>query len=197
MHIKSIIFIMTMSCLSCFSEDENKVPDAKVKWPSNHQSNTIKPGDSIDVHNGVVVYYNGGVSHGDHWVGDYKLGKKYQCVEFVKRYYFHHLNHKMPNMWGHAVDFYNRALQDGAFNQERGLIQYSNPSVQKPKPNDLIVYDLGDPYGHVSIISKVDGNTIEVVQQNWGKTPRNTFHLTQVNGKWKIENETILGWLRK
>lgn len=163
----------------------------------NKLDSDLKPGDSIDVHNGIVVYFNGGVFHGDHWVGNYKLGQKYQCVEYVKRYYYQHLNHKMPNMWGHAVNFFNTNLQDGAFNADRGLVQYTNPSKSKPRPDDLLVYNLGDAYGHVSIISRVDENSIEVVQQNWGSTPRSTFKISSTNGVWKIENAQIIGWLRK
>jgi len=174
-------------------EDDKKPKIMQINKPDSD----LKPGDSIDVHNGVVVYFNGGVFHGDHWVGNYKLGQKYQCVEYVKRYYYQHLNHKMPNMWGHAVNFFNTNLQDGAFNADRGLVQYTNPSKSKPRPDDLLVYNLGDAYGHVSIISRVEENSIEVVQQNWGSTPRSTFKISSTNGVWKIENAQIIGWLRK
>jgi surface antigen len=196
MHIKTIVILHTICYFSCFPKDEKQKKEPMDTVSSNPQQIAIQPGDSIDVHNGVVIYYNGGEFHGDHWVGNYKLGQKYQCVEFVKRYYFYHLDHKMPNMWGHAVNFFNKNLKDGARNADRGLIQYSNPSMQKPKPDDLIVYDLGDAYGHVSIVSEVNGNMIEIVQQNWGSTSRNTFQLTQADGMWRIENQQILGWLR-
>src|ERR1035438_10622271 len=51
-------------------------------------------GQEIDRLNSVAVFYNGGVSHtsGRHSAPDgYKLGLKYQCVEFVKRYYYERL----------------------------------------------------------------------------------------------------------
>ena len=57
-------------------------------------------GDKIDSLDGVYVFYNGSVSHteGRNKSEDgYNLGLKYQCVEFVKRYYYMHFKHKMPD----------------------------------------------------------------------------------------------------
>jgi len=51
------------------------------------------------------VYYNGSVGHvsGRNLVPDgYNPGLKYQCVEFVKRYYYQHLNHKIPDSYRHT-----------------------------------------------------------------------------------------------
>src|SRR5690606_23830292 len=67
-----------------------------------------KPVDSL---NGVVVYYNGAVGHvleRNVAADGYNIGLKYQCVEFVKRYYYEHLQHKMPDSYGHAKDFFDQ-----------------------------------------------------------------------------------------
>ena len=51
-------------------------------------------GQPLDSLNNVVVYYNGGVDNnsGRNTSADnYNIGIKYQCVEFVKRYYYQHL----------------------------------------------------------------------------------------------------------
>ncbi len=48
-------------------------------------------GQQIDSLNGVYVYYNGSIDNviGRNTTADgYNLGLKYQCVEFVKRYYY-------------------------------------------------------------------------------------------------------------
>ena len=48
-------------------------------------------GEKIDSLNGVYVYYNGGVSNVEERnlsEDGYNIGLKYQCVEFIKRYYF-------------------------------------------------------------------------------------------------------------
>jgi len=168
-----------------------------------HKNNVFyKVGDSVDSFNNVNVYYNGNVSNveGRNLTRDnYNLGLKYQCVEFVKRYYYEHLNHKMPNSYGHAKDFFNTKLKDGEYNRDRNLIQYSNPSTSKPKVNDLIVFG-ATPYnsfGHVAIVSKVSDNRIEIIQQNPGKygKSRATFELIRANSKWEIISNSALGRL--
>lgn len=161
-------------------------------------------GQKIDDLNGVAVYYNGGVDNvsGRKLTEDgYNLGLKYQCVEFVKRYYYEKLNHKMPDSYGNAKDFFVPNLKDGQKNEQRNLIQYTNPSKSKPKANDLIIYSgtILNKYGHVSIISKVNEQEIEIIQQNPGPygSSREKYNLINEDGKWLIDNNRILGWLRK
>ncbi|PID64097.1 MAG: CHAP domain-containing protein [Gammaproteobacteria bacterium] len=159
-------------------------------------------GQVIDRFNGVAVFYNGktgNVSGRNVTADGYNLGLKFQCVEFVKRYYHRALNHKMPDSYGHAKDFFNPRLKDGERNTQRDLIQYTNPSRSKPQVNDLVVYSgtLGNRYGHVAIISAVSDNQIEVVQQNVGLKTRDSFALKREQGRWRIDNSRILGWLRK
>lgn len=161
-------------------------------------------GQQIDSINGVFVYYNGGVDNveGRNTTADgYNLGLKYQCVEFVKRYYYEHLNHKMPDSYGHAKDFFDKTLFDGQINEQRNLTQYTNPSKTIPKVDDLLVFKgtIYNKYGHVAIISKVAENDIEIIQQNPGPNgpSRKTFIVENKDGKWEIKDERILGWLRK
>lgn len=161
-------------------------------------------GQEIDNLNGVAVYYNGGVGNisGRKLTDDgYNLGLKYQCVEFVKRYYYEELQHKMPNSYGHAKDFFDKNVKDQQWNNQRDLIQYTNPSKSKPKVNDLVVYSSTpyNRYGHVSIISQVMEKEIEIIQQNPGPNgnSRKKYRLINEDGKWRINNDWILGWLRK
>ena len=130
-------------------------------------------GQEIDRLNGVPVFYNGGVGHssGRNVAPDgYNLGLKYQCVEFVKRYYYAHLSHKMPDSYGHAKQFFDAALPDGTRNIQRDLVQYANGSKSRPRPDDLLVFgpSLLNRYGHVAIVSAVDDTAVEIVQQNPG-----------------------------
>ena len=159
-------------------------------------------GKKIDSFNNVSVYYNGNpknVSGRNLTKEGYNLGLNYQCVEFVKRYYYEHLNHKMPNAYGHAKDFYNKETIDGKINYSRNLLQYNNPSFSKPKVNDILVLDKTtfNKFGHVSIVSKVYENSIEVVQQNVFLNTRDNYDLKFVDGKWELDNKRILCWLRK
>lgn len=161
-------------------------------------------GAPIDSLNGVRVFYNGSIKHvaGRSLASDqYNFGLKYQCVEFVKRYYYEHLHHKMPDTYGHAKDFFIISLADGAFNAQRALIQYHNPSQVQPQVNDLLVYTptLFNPYGHVAIVAEVQANAIEIIQQNsgrWGHS-RQRYQLSLENGRWLIHKKRIMGWLRK
>ena len=184
------LFILGLAGLLIF-EDFNLNPSYEV-------------GQQVDELNGVYIYFNGSVGNvkGRNTTADgYNIGLKYQCVEFVKRYYYEYLNHKMPDSYGHAKDFFVKSLKDGQKNKQRNLIQYKNFSKTKPKLDDLLVFEgtIFNKYGHVAIISKVTDDEIEIVQQNPGpfKQSRETFDLKTQNGKWEIENDRILGWLRK
>lgn len=161
-------------------------------------------GQEIDSFNKVAVYYNGGVSNvsGRNTSKDgYNLGLKYQCVEFVKRYYYEFLNHKMPDSYGNAKDFFNPAVADGQMNELRNLHQYTNLSNSKPAVNDLLIFNgtLLNRFGHVAIVCNVSEDEIEIIQQNPGPfaKSRETFSIKNLDGKWKIEDDKILGWLRK
>ncbi|MDR2209134.1 MAG: CHAP domain-containing protein [Azoarcus sp.] len=161
-------------------------------------------GDPVDSFNGVIVYYNGPVSNvsGRNLASDnYNIGLKFQCVEFVKRYYYEFYRHKMPDSYGHAKDFFDLALKDGEMNERRALIQYRNPSQSKPKVGDLVVFDghIMNSYGHVAIISDVKENEIEIIQQNPGmyEKSRVNIRVRFQEGMWRIDHEGILGWLRK
>lgn len=159
-------------------------------------------GDTLDEFNGVVVYYNGSMGNvsGRNTTEDgYNLGLKYQCVEFVKRYYYEVYDHKMPNSYGNAKDFFNPSIEDGNFNKERGLKQFENPSRVKPKVGDICVFgaSLGNEFGHVAIISKVDEDEVELIQQNVGTQSRVRYDLVEESGTYQIDNQGILGRLSK
>ncbi|MEZ4771965.1 MAG: CHAP domain-containing protein [Bacteroidia bacterium] len=161
-------------------------------------------GQPIDSLNSVKVYYNGAIGHvsGRNMSNDsYNLGLKYQCVEFVKRYYYEHLNHKMPDTYGHAKDFFDRNLKDGQKNTKRDLMQYRNPGRSKPQIGDLIVLSetVFNKYGHVAIVSAVSDKEVEIIQQNPGRfgKSRITYSLQKRGNNWQIDNHRILGWLRK
>lgn len=167
-------------------------------------NNDFYVGQPIDSLNGVVVYYNGGVDNvsGRNITADnYNIGLQYQCVEFVKRYYYEYLNHKMPDSYGHAKDFFDHTVKDGQINTQRNLIQYTNPSFTKPQADDLLIFGatLSNGYGHVAIISNVTDSVIEIVQQNpgaFGKS-RVKFGIKTKDNRYYIDNKRILGWLRK
>ncbi len=158
-------------------------------------------GTVVDSLNSVYVYYNGGVNQtsGRNVVDGYNIGMKYQCVEFVKRYYYEYYHHKMPDSYGHAKSFFDKKLSNGEMNVSRGLIQYKNGEGILPQIGDSVVFDgyLFNPYGHVAIISAVGTNEVELIQQNSGcmNVSRKCLGLTKNNSGWEIQNKRILGWL--
>ncbi len=155
-------------------------------------------GDHIDSLNHVYVFYNGPSyinSQGKHYSDDgYYYGQKGQCVEFVKRYYYDALEHKMPNVWGNAIDFFDPDLEHGLINMNRNLYQYRNGHDEKPQVNDLIVFPY-TKYGHVAIVCEVGEDYIEVIQQNVGLKTRQRYKLDKENG-FTVGGKA-LGWLRK
>lgn len=161
-------------------------------------------GEVIDSFNSVVVYYNGGVVHvgGRNTTADgYNLGKVYQCVEFVKRYYYEFFGHKMPDSYGHARSFYDSKIRNGQINPQRGLIQYLNGGEEKPQESDLVVYSptISNRFGHVAIISQVREDYIEIIQQNPGPfaSSREQYALSHnEDGTWQINNDRIIAFLR-
>ena len=164
----------------------------------------VSVGQPIDSLNGVFVYFNGGVENisGRNTAADgYNIGLKYQCVEFVKRYYYEHLHHKMPDSYGHAKDFFDNTIADSQLNIKRNLMQYTNPSRTKPNVDDLLIFDGNtfNKYGHVAILSNSTDSNVEIIQQNAGpfSKSRETYQLKRIDGKWQIENKRIAGWLRK
>jgi surface antigen len=160
-------------------------------------------GEKLDSLNGVYVYYNGGVGNVEErnkTEDGYNLGLKYQCVEFVKRYYYEHYKHKMPDSYGHAKDFFDETVQDGTLNKNRNLLQFRNAGKAKPQVGDLMIFDghPGNPYGHVAIVSQVWEKEIEIIQQNPGPfaSSRARYGISMVNDGYFVEHENTLGWLR-
>lgn len=160
-------------------------------------------GQKLDSLNGVYVFYNGGVGH----VGErntskdgYNIGLKYQCVEFVKRYYYQYYKHKMPDSYGNAKDFFDASIKDATLNTKRDLIQCTNPSQLKPLVGDLVIFDghVGNSYGHVAIISQVKNKEVEIIQQNPGPfaPSRVVFNFDSTTKGFYINHERLLGWLR-
>lgn len=192
MSKRLVVTICLLLCLASAFVFRNKLEVPGTLMTHNN-------GDRLDSLNGVVVFHNAGMGSvsGRNVVDGYNVGLKYQCVEFVKRYYLEHYSHRMSNSYGHAKDFFSSAITDGEINPDRGLLQYTNGSKSLPMVGDLVVLDgwKGNPYGHVAIISAVDDGEVELVQQNTGST-RVEYDLDLIDGRWRIDNKRILGWLR-
>jgi surface antigen len=80
-------------------------------------------------------------------------------------------------------------------NARRVLRQYRYGGDVAPRLDDLFVFTGG--YGHVGIVSEVTSNSVEIVQQNIYKKPRQRFELVTTNGAFQVQSTTLLGWLRR
>jgi surface antigen len=166
------------------------------------RSSNPKIGDVIDSYNGVNVFYNGKnyshVNGRNTTVDGYNLGLKYQCVEFVKRYYYDYYGHKMPSSYGHARDYFDTSLPDVAYNSKRDLMQYRNVRAVPPMSGDILVYGPceSNKYGHVAIVTNVSSEHIELIQQNYGTQSRLKIPIVRYESYYTVADFCILGWLR-
>lgn len=171
---------------------KKSTPKLLEEWPAH--------GEVAHTHNGVPIYSNGTQvfqSSGKHTADDgYYYGRKWQCVEFVKRYYHDAHDHHMPNVWGHAKDFYQNDLSHGSLNQGRGMLQFHNGKDTPPMVDDLIVWN-DAPYGHVAVIAEVHDTYIVVAQQNIYGSATQRFPLSKSKGSFTITGtKPPAGWLR-
>lgn len=160
-----------------------------------------KIGQEIDSYKHVEVYNNGDSYieiYGENYSEDgYYYGYKWQCVEFVKRFYYEAKKHKMPDVYGNAKDFFDYHVAQGQLNEARNLLQYRNGGSVKPKVDDLIVFTDSE-FGHVAIITKVKEDYIEIIQQNVYGKAREEYKLVKINNKYYVGTEKKpAGWLRK
>ena len=90
--MKKTITTLLLICLGLYIYINAK--DLYKKPPNNTTtiiSSEVKCGDSIGSHNGIAAYYNDGFNScgsGRHMSADgYSYGFKWQCVEYIRRYY--------------------------------------------------------------------------------------------------------------
>ncbi|MEA4925820.1 MAG: CHAP domain-containing protein [Syntrophomonadaceae bacterium] len=153
----------------------------------------------IDNYKGVSVYCNGKDienNFGSHYSSDgYYYGEKWQCVEFVKRFYYDAKRHRMPDVFGNAKDFFDPAVAQGKINHRRGMLQYRNGGNVKPEVDDLLVFT-GSKYGHVAVITSTSTAEVEIIQQNV-EEPRQKVNLREENGHYYLgKTDPPAGWLR-
>lgn len=160
---------------------------------------TTPVGGVVDHWRGVPVRANGlpyDRSVGSHSsASGYYYGRQWQCVEFVKRYYFDAHGHAMPDVMGHAREFFDPSLEQGGWNAKRGMFQFWNGAGEAPRVDDLMVWNEG-PYGHVAVVTRVEENMVEVVQQNVRQGSRQFFTLSREEGFRVGDGKKPAGWLR-
>ena len=87
-------------------------------------------------------------------------------MELAQRW-FHQRKAALPPDWGVA---YAKLMCD---KHPSGVVKTS-----KPQPQDLVVFSWA-PYGHVAVITKIDGSTVHVLEQNASPSGRNSYSVSQ------------------
>lgn len=140
----------------------------------------------------VPIYYNHGKS------SDGKYGREFQCVEFVNRFLVSQ-GHGNLKKTGHADSYFWKA-------REKGLIAFPNNQTEKPKQDDILVFDESDhdgKPGHVAVINLVTNSFVCFVQQNVGTQWRKCLPMSNNNGKWFVDTGgsnipiPVAGWARR
>jgi surface antigen len=154
-------------------------------------------GTAFGTVNGVTVYSNGAspsyASNSYNTVGTINTGMKWQCVEFVNRYYLQVYGMNIRIAGTDAWQYYGTASQ-------RGLVAYANNGNIAPQVGDLLCIS-GNTYGHVAIVTEVGANYIKVAQQNVGNGAHIQFSFSKSGNNVNATNlgagYTVQGWLRK
>lgn len=117
-------------------------------------------GAQVGSFNGVAAYSNGNVSYYSgqkSTYNGYNTGIKWQCVEFVSRFFKAVRNKQIAG--GNANTFYSNA-------SSKGLNRSPNGGTDKPQVGNLICSN-GGSYGHCGIIREVTSNSVKVIHQNY------------------------------
>lgn len=83
-------------------------------------------------------------------------GLQYQCVELVMR---HFKTHWGLRWYGNAKDLLAGAPKASV------EVYYNGDAQHPPVPGDMIVWTNGT-YGHVALVTKVNANSVEILEQN-------------------------------
>lgn len=155
--------------------------------------------------NGIAAYSNGSSSRESTEYNDSTgviTGYKWQCVEYVNRYYY--ITYGLQIRGGNGTDYYPNAAN-------KHLSQYENNGTEPPIAGDILCFSGGGATqeGHVAIVREVSPDHIYVIQQNVTCTERDanySFALTKGTGnKYFVDGSALngstsvfycQGWLR-
>ncbi|MBV6513941.1 MAG: hypothetical protein FMNOHCHN_03524 [Ignavibacteriaceae bacterium] len=156
-------------------------------------------GTEVGEYNGVKAYSNGSTSYVSDSYNTYNgtnTGMKWQCVEYVNRYYAAVYSMNIRIIGHDAEDYYPNAAA-------RGLVQKPNGGTLAPQPGDILCSD-GGQWGHIAIIREVGNGFIKVIQQNWSNNSNDnskTLNYSVQNGNHTISGFStsypIQGWLSR
>ena len=141
--------------------------------------------------NGVVSYCKIDQDNlKDHYVDGINTGKKWQCVEFVRRYYLQTHRLTFPSVED-AYEMRRLTHMTNVDTKESVPCSFFPSGTSTPRVDDIIILHL-DPYGHTGIVVSVDsGNTLRIAEQNWKEWER-----PHDSRELSLNDPAIIGWIR-
>ena len=120
-------------------------------------------------------------------------GLKWQCVEYVNRYYklVYGMNLKSTSIYGNAANYWNWSGHSTI-----GLTKYSNGGSTSPQIGDMIV-STANTYGHIAIVKNVTATTVEIIDQNFSSTSVRSLTRSGNNVGSFSSVYAVAGWIRK
>jgi|ERR1044071_1447028 surface antigen len=157
-------------------------------------------GTNLGSFNGVTVFSNGSstfYSGLSNTVNGIYTGIKWQCVEYVRRYYLVVYGANLGALYrGNANTWYDNA-------GKMGLDRFPNGSTTSPQVGDIITSN-GGSFGHVAIVRSVTSNQVCTAQQNFSNDTTDVnrcLSLTISGGTFTVGGFSasfpIRGWLRR
>ena len=187
-----LLIILALSSVSLFAETEAE----KIKAL---EDGGYYFGQDLGNYRGVVVHnnYHAGCKtmkrcHSSSDTGSQRsnYGLKWQCVEFVNRFYSEGM---------HVPVYYRMNAVNFLHGTSDKFLSYSNGSNNKPRIDDTLVFDTGDGIGHVAVITEVNDTYILTAQQNNTLTEADValrFPIEYKNGGWTVKHPQVTGWIR-
>ncbi|MBX7044621.1 MAG: T9SS type A sorting domain-containing protein [Ignavibacteria bacterium] len=157
-------------------------------------------GTPLGEYNGVICYSNGNTGYASNqtnYQNGTNTGMKWQCPEYINRYYVIVYSMNIRNQASNnANDYYYTATA-------RGLQAFTNGGTTAPQVGNIVCSQGGD-FGHVGLVRAVGSNYVDIIQQNWFNNSGDVIRrlsMTVSNGHYTIEGFSssypIVGWLRK
>lgn len=131
------------------------------------------------------------------YVGGVYTGVKWQCVEYVRRYYLTVFRTDLAARWtGDAYYWYENATAMGLDRHQNGVSQSA------PQVGDILASkDTSTGVGHVAIVKRVTDNRLYTAQQNFSNDAadldKELILTRNSNGTYTVSGYAgIQGWLR-
>jgi hypothetical protein len=176
-------------------------------------SRVVAPAQPFDTYLGqfrtVEARSSSGTSYPTNFInhslyGNVSTGYRWECVEFMRRFYISALNLRITSL-GDGFEWFELApklaYMDGP-TKKVGFDQFFDNTVTRPPAaGDILAYDnsIGGGHGHVAIVKRVRLGYILTAQQNWHNESTDLdrrLPFTSAGGRYHVEDNAVQGWIR-